>query len=229
MAANYDNYQGYLTGYGAKEDYEIVSGVVHIPLAENPPTDLAALAVWSPVVPVQVHASYRRRTMHWKATKQGGPPIIPSPISTGKFSFEGGVIEFQTPRADGTFGKFDWTVSGAYHFIEVCRHSNEDGFILGVPATTLTTQAANAQNYTTSFPPLGAISAGGNDALYGYRAAKSNDVTAPNWIYNTISFFPGELLNDYVANGHVIMLPTDIGATASGGGNAAVINPIPSA
>lgn len=181
-------------------DYQVISGVFALPVAEEPPTNTSELAAWSPVATVKAHAPYRIRNVQFRYDKSGTPPVIPSPESSGAFVFLNGSIGFASPKPNLSFTAFDWTVAGVYTFVENCRASNDDGYVLGAfPFPTIMDQD-NALTYTPAAVPLGAISQAGDDAKRAYTQGQLIN-NSTGWMYNSASYFPYILLNNEIING----------------------------
>lgn len=194
----------YVDGPSIINDYKIVSGEIAIPVAEEPPDDLAALQVWSPVIILKLHSPYRIRKARFLTKKQSAPPIAPSPISTGAFTFLSG--SFITTNTPNTANGYDWGVDCIYTYVENCVSRTEDGFVLGVPGFL----TANQQDYLASgggvpvVPPFGAIYQAGDDAKIGWlQGILSLTPILPFGIqlpYSNISYYPGLFFNDNLMN-----------------------------
>ncbi len=176
-------------------DYEVISGLFALPVAEEEQPELD----WSPVALVKAHSPYRIRQLQFRYDKTGNPPVIPAPESTGAVIFLNGSIGFASPKPNLSYTAFDWTVAGIYTFVENCRSVNLDGFVLGsFPFPTIMDQD-NDQLSSTSYP-YGAISQAGATAKKAATQAETiNNNTG--WLYNSVSYFPSILLNSDLANG----------------------------
>jgi hypothetical protein len=177
------------------------SGTYVIPLAVEVPTSQAELRDFTPVATVQAHAPYTLRTMTFNTRKRGTPPVIPSPESTGAFTFLNGSIHFDGPSINQSLSSYDWEVSGAYLFIQNTRFSPDDGFVLTGTPFPLATQTQNKLQYQAKDPQVGPVSEAGLDAQTGYAQGQQIDLRSPYWRYNTITFYPAQLLNADLANG----------------------------
>lgn len=192
---------------GCIDQFEIESGQFVIPLAEDPPTSEEALKTWSPVAVVKVHAEYRRKVVNFKLQKNGTPPKAPSPKNTGAMVFIGGTLAFPTPQLDSTLSNFNWRTLGQYEFIENCRSSVDDGFLLTGRPFTLQTQADFRQFLgDTSQIKYGAIAQAGDDAQTGYLigqiATQQGSLTLPDFSYTIPTFVPALFFSSDVLNGH---------------------------
>lgn len=193
--------QLYRPGMSVINDYEIVSGVCILPVAESPPEDIGELAVWSPVVKLQLHSPYRIRRAKYATKKSTTPPVLPSPKDVGSFVFTGGSLFFTT-GVNSTMVSSDWTVQAEYTYVENCVSRTTDGFVLGVPGYVLLTQEENQRVAGGTFSPqLGAIAHAGTDAKVGYTLSQNIDPASGLWSYTCQSYFPGKLFNDYLPNG----------------------------
>jgi hypothetical protein len=196
--------------------YTLRPGVCILPLAEDPPpAGDPALATYSPVVELRLHAPYRIRRQVFAADKQRNPPVLPTPQSAGAFKFLGGSISFTT-QSNATFWDSDWQCAGEYVFVETCVSRPEDGFVLGSSMPfTQNQDYANIAAYGThpvpspgSLTAIGAIAQAGPNAVSGYNYARtymvSQDATLNlpvNWSYTSPAYYPGILFNDQLANG----------------------------
>jgi len=190
--------------WGSADEYEHVSGVCVLPIAENAPTDTDTLKSWSPVVVVQLHAPYRKRTMSWKATKRNSPPVIPSPESTGKLEFVGGSVRFPGPRLETTMNSLVWEAAGVYSYVETCEDDpGRDGYLLTSQPWQTQIQDFNASTYGAADGAnlFGAISKAGYDARVGVNQSEMESLNGAFAIYSTISWFPAEYVNSELVNG----------------------------
>lgn len=203
--------QLYQAGIGISNVYEIDSGVCVIPLAELPPTDPNELQDWSPVIKLQLHAPYRRRTATYHADKQMAPPVLPSPVDVGAFIFTQGQIIFDPPKLNTSQNGFDWSASAKYVYYENCVSRNIDGMVLGTTGFQWLMSQQGIQNLGgLPSPTYGAIADAGADALFGY--ALSQDITDQGtWVYPCQSFYPGDLFNDNLFNGGLTSPPPPVG------------------
>lgn len=184
--------------------YEMVPGTFALPVADEAPEDATELADWSPVVVVQAHAPYRIRRVAWATRKSGAPPVIPSPETTGAFTFVGGAIHFDYPRFDALGSGFLWSIKGEYAFVETVRSDVSDGWILGsepVPSQV------NQQLLTTygggTAPEIGAVSQAGVEVKMAYAESLGLSLTSADYTFWSPTFFPGALANDGMLNGDV--------------------------
>lgn len=206
--AFYDSFQAeQYRGAVTKDSYDLREGLFVLPVAEEPPELTAELAAWTPVAIVRAHAPYRLRTSAFTYKKDNNPPVIPSPVSVGAFGFIGGELNFDLPAPNTSGFCYNWTVNGAYVFVENCRSSPEDGFVLtNLPFSTVT-QQVNA-SLPPATPNLGAIAYAGADARRGVAQGNLIDGSKPFWLYNTTSYFPPILINDEILNGGSFTPPT---------------------
>jgi len=193
--------------------YTFMQGICVLPIAEQPPTDLTALAAWSPVVTLQLHAPYRIRKYSSGTKKQNNPPVVAAPDNSGAFVFVGGSIGFSC-GFNQTMYNSDWNVDTEYVFIENCVSRPQDGFILGKLPASITVDTDNLVTVTPGSPTIGAVAQASQVAKVGWQQGISILVTPsqnplPNdpgllkdgWTYNTQAFFPGQLLNGTMVNG----------------------------
>lgn len=203
--------QGYPNGVGINNNYRLESGVMVLPVAEEPPTDVASLAAWSPVVTLQLHAPYRIRRVRYDTRKVQNPPIVPKPADAGAFVFLGGVVGISN-SLNSTLGSFDWDVVTDYAFVENCVSRPQDGFVLGLPPWTWVTSQENSLMFGGALEVgaaiggagvVGAIARAGPDAKVGYQMGKQAALYISKnegWGYNTPSFFPGDFFNGNLVN-----------------------------
>lgn len=201
--ANWDHRQHQLYDQnGSLNAYELESGSYVIPLAEAAPTNAAELATWSPVAVIQVHAPYRMRRVYFKGRKNGSPPILPSPVSAGASTFLWGTLAFQQPTLDATAGNLNWEGTGQYEFVETCRSSVDDGFLLLNNPFTQSFQVQVQQHFSPGTVPYGAVAQAGPEARIGYTIGSQMDLTDPFYTYIIPSFVPGQFFNADMLNGH---------------------------
>jgi hypothetical protein len=195
-------------------DYTLMQGVCVLPLAEDPPTDPTLAANYSPVVVARLHAPYRIRNYNSCSTKRNNPPVAPAPIDQGAFVFIGGDLQFVT-KPNNTGLTYDWTVNASYTFVENCISRLQDGFVLGTAMPFPTdSDIYGIQNYGSFTPTIGAIAKAGPNAIAGYNLGNliapiptiGNQTAVPTgmyyaWSYTLSAFFPGNFLNDQLANG----------------------------
>ncbi len=188
---------------GLNDDYTVVSGTFALPIAEEPPTDTATLAEWSPVAIVKAHADYRLRTVSYEMTKKNNPPVIPKPESVGNMVFLGGTLSFPNPVLNQGLVAHDWTAAGNLIFVENNRSDPSDGFILTTPPFTTTSQDSNFAIYSEPLAPeLGAVSEGGLDAKIGALLNETLDYNDPVfYIYSSTGLYPGYAFNPSMVNG----------------------------
>lgn len=203
----WDNQQsGNYKQAGGFDEYQIETGLIAVPVAEEPPTDPTALASWSPVRFIRVHPPYRRRFVHFKASKNGTPPQLPPPESSGACVLMSGMVAYQTPQIDSTLGNYTWTGTVQHEYIENCRHSHSDGYLLTNLPWTTPTQADMQMSIGQGFtPPFGAIAQAGADARTGYTAAlqlSPSHLTQTNFTYTIPSYLPPLFFNDQMINGY---------------------------
>jgi hypothetical protein len=212
--------------YGSDNVYTIMSGTFTLPLAVDQ-DDLGVLD--SPVITVQAHAPYRIRQVIFNEQKQGSPPMIPSPESTGKFLFTEGNIYFDGPTLDSNGFTSTWRVRGSYTFIEDIKSNLSDGFVLGAPPflshSILESVALFGNDVTQNSqykPSTGAIAYAGADPQLGYvEAAKNVDLTNPiGYAYYNTSYFPPLFLNNNILNGGNFLQGTVLPTPAPDGLNA---------
>lgn len=200
-AWDYTKYANY-SKWGSDNEYRVHSGTFALPLAEDPPTNPEERANWSPVAVVKAHAPYAERVVTFDTKKRSGPPVIPSPESAGPFTFLGGAIHFDGPAVGGSGATFDWSVRGAYSYVMDVRFDPNDGFVLTGFPFPLATQVANKIQYQGQAPTEGPVAEAGEDVVTGYQQAQQINMQSPYWRYNTISYFPPQLLNaDLVIGG----------------------------
>ena len=197
----------YPEGAGINNTYSLVSGMAILPIAAMPPTDAEALAEWSPVVILQLHAPYRMRRIARGNAKQNTPPVMATPQSVGAFVFLGGSLTFQTAMNSSQY-QSDWMVSSEYVYVENCVSRPQDGFILGSqPFQTLPISDAIVGYGGLVDPTAGAILQGGAAAQAGYSEGfyKIGDVgeIAADVLYANGTFYPGDLFNDDLDNGPI--------------------------
>lgn len=196
--------------YAIGNEYELEPGVLFLPLAENPPTDPVALAVWSPVVTVRIHAPYRKRIVSYDVKKKQTPPVLPSPSDSGRFVFLSGTVSMPTPTQNATLRHFDWTATGRYEMVENAAPGT--AMVLGMAPWVYVTQSDNATQYGGGASGLilsvglGALAgvaatAAGLDARVGLSQASTINTTIPTWTYNTPSLYPPGLFNDMLLIG----------------------------
>lgn len=208
---------GNYTRGGNANEYTFVSGLCVLPLAEDPPTDPAELADWSPVVVVRLHAPYRIRNFSTLVEKEKNPPPLPAPQDTGAFVFLGGSITIVT-NFDNTFRNYTWDAAASLQFVENCVSRPQDGLVLGTLPYAETVNRENVVNYGTSLHPLvegqvtytpsGALKQAGAPVKAGHNmgvAIVSNPVTGElvnnGWGYNNATFYPGVLFYSDLPNG----------------------------
>lgn len=198
----------YINGSLVQNEYQFEPGICTLPLAEQPPTDPIALAAWSPVVNLQLHAPYRIRNVRTTNVKENNPPVIPTPADTGAFVFVSGNVSV-VPTLNTTFANFDWTVVTDYLFVENCVSRPQDGLVLGTQPFTLTPNVLNNVQYgNLGTPQIGAVAVADQNAKTGYNMGNvivsgSQGVLNEVWGYNCPSFFPGTLFNSNLLNGGV--------------------------
>lgn len=197
-AGSYKSHQLY-------NQYELVEGLFHLPVAENPPEDEQELAEWSPVVTVRAFAPHRIRHVQFATKKFGAPPVIPSPETTGAFTFIGGAINFPAPilSADGT--GFTWNVSGEYGFVETVRSSPDDGFVLGSdPIPNSVYQEMRKIYGGGGQPEQGAVASAGEEVRIGYAEGQAVDFSNSYYSYWSQSYFPAVFLHTGMLNGETV-------------------------
>jgi hypothetical protein len=153
------------------------------------------------VVIVDAFAPYTERVMTFDVKKASRPPVIPKPTDSGPFVFLGGQIKFDGPTANSRADAFDWTVSGAYVYIQSGTSADTDGYVLtGFPVPL-------AQQYDSAalgtIPDGGAAAELGADALGGYTVGQTLQPSNGYWSYSCPTFFPAALLNADLAIGAV--------------------------
>lgn len=72
---------------------------------------------------VRVHGDYGVRTIQWNTSRTGRPPVLPKPgdITDGTTvtdTYIGGSVEVPTPQHNEKEAGYDWTVSGAYTYLQ---------------------------------------------------------------------------------------------------------------
>jgi len=197
----------YYEGPSFANDYEIVEGVMVLPVAESPPESPSDLKSWSPVVKIRLHSPYRIRTSKFSAVKQNGPPVLPGPGDQGAFIFTGGSLAFSNVYVQD--GVYNWNSVVVYQYVENCVSRTIDGFVLGTPAVPYPTTMMDFSLSTFSGSPgfaggsgsptinsPGAIAYAGEQAKTGWL----NQAVGPD-LYNFPSFFPGVFFNDGLMNG----------------------------
>lgn len=200
-----DNYQGHrYNKTGTVNDYELVAGVYLLPVAESEDT---TDPTWSPVDLIQAHAPYRIRTLQFRAEKHASPPLMPAPADTGAFKFLGGNLAFMPPRVDANGGHLTWGSYGDYTFVENCRSSLSDGFVLGLNLPFATTFQQGVSTVGENPAQYGAISQAGNDARLGFVVGQQLSMTDPAYSYDVPSFVPAVFFDQNMANGQAD-LPT---------------------
>ncbi|VTR92152.1 unnamed protein product [Gemmata massiliana] len=205
---NWDHYQSPLyRSNGSIDEFELVEGTFVLPVAEDPPTDPEELRLWSPVVIVRGHAPYRKKTVHFKASKSGAPPVLARPESVGALAFLGGTLAFQQPLMDTSLAKFVWEGMGSYSFVENCRSDPDDGFVLtGVPWTTAN-QAVNYSTGVSGNPQFGAVARAGADAKFGWAVGQAISLNDPAYNYNVATYIPGKFFGSGLLNGEIEIVP----------------------
>lgn len=200
---NWDQYQPQLyDSTGAFDEYEIVSGLVVIPIAEQPPESQSELIDWSPVRVVRVHPEYRIRRTSFRNRKTGSPPVLPSPKSSGALIFLGGTLAFQQPQLNSSLVMYNWEGMGQYEFVENCRSSVDDGFLLTNKPFTQTIQAENQLAFQGGQQvALGAVAQAGDDAKSGYVLAQQTSLLTTNYSYSCPSYIPSLFFNEDLVNG----------------------------
>lgn len=194
-AANYDR-------WATDNNYNLVSGLFVLPVAEDPPTDSEALKTWSPVVVIRAHAQYALRQVTFDVQKKGTPPVVPSPTDAGCFRFLGGSLDFPGPAVNQSANKFDWNVTGVYLYAQTLRSDPSDGYVLTGFPFPLELQAQNAVQYQQAGEPnTGPVTVAGNDAKIGYAQGMAISLSDPYWKYNTATYFPGTLFDSTIVNG----------------------------
>lgn len=189
--------------YEVVNSYSIEPGVLVLPVAEAEPTDPTELAAWSPVVVVQAFAPVRHRNVQWKADKKRRPPLLPAPADTGSSVFVGGGLTFSAPAFNLSSSDWNWTVEGAYSFVDSARHDYTDGFVIGGTPFPLQTQMDAAGAVPPAELPVGAASEAGTDARIGVTQGAAIDLSNPLWEYQCPSYFPGVLFSASILNGEV--------------------------
>lgn len=190
-----DNTQSTLyTEHGLDNNYVLHSGKFSLPIAQLEPPGVSKTNPWSPVAVVQAHAPYRTRQVRFNTTKDGAPPVVPSPQDSGASVFLNGVIHFDYPKINATVQTYSWTVSGDYTFVENVRANANDGFILGdYPFFNVITSSQSGgsppQNYT------GAVSYASTDVFIGYNAGQQITSLNTYYAYSVPTYYPGIFLS----------------------------------
>lgn len=183
--------------------FEPRSGVFYLPIAEDPPTDPAELAAWSPVVALKVHAPYRLRKVVYKAEKSSNPPVMPSPVDAGSFVFLRGQMVVHNSLRQDQLG-FDWAVTTMYDYVENAPVLVGDGLVLGTPPW-LWPQVATAVQSSQAPPATpgpGASGTAGAEVLYAKGVGdRINPSASVPYNYSFPSFYPGTFFNDFLVNG----------------------------
>jgi hypothetical protein len=177
--------------------YDIVGGRFALPVAENPTDDPS----WSPVVVVQAHAPYQRRTVVFQTTKESAPPTIPSPEDTGAFTFLTGNIFFHGPRTQPSGNGFNWHVEGAYEYIVGARSDPDDGFVLGSLPVPNRVEELLKSEVSGPTPVYGAVAQSGPNVRVGYAEAGNVNRVSPAYAYICPSYFPPTSLNTGMVDG----------------------------
>ncbi len=165
--------------YDLQNDYTFVSGAFALPVAgEEDGT--------SPVDVVQAFRPYRVRNLKFSASKNNSPPILPSPQTTGAFSFLGGDISVPSPYPTSN-NSFQWTANGELTF--VCTAATTDGLILGNRPMIFEQQAAIPQFSSGSDLPAD-VQVAGRGPIAGYRLGEQINLNDPLYQYPEISYFP---------------------------------------
>lgn len=195
---------GQYLGYGGHHEYELVTGTFALPVAvaEDDLEDGE-----SPVVVVQAHCPYRKRVLAFDAKKTGSPAVLPSPESTGAFTFIGGSIVFDQPSFDGSMTSFVWHGQGVYEYVETVRSRVSDGFLLmsfpfktAAQSDTLSQGQSLPQGQTAAQPQGGAVAQAGSYAQAGYSQAPIS-LSSGGYAYNVPCYWPGAFFNAELANG----------------------------
>jgi hypothetical protein len=185
--------------WGSDNTYRITSGQFVIPLAI---TQGEATTENAAFVLVSAHPPISFRNVTFDTTKKGGPPVVPSPESSGPFVFLEGQLHFSGPSVSTNGYSFDWGVSGSYTYVQNARFDPGDGFVLTSFPFPLAQQVANQGQFSTQPPTAGPVPECGLDVQTGYAQGQQIQLNSPYWRYNTISFFPAQLLNaDMVIGG----------------------------
>lgn len=181
--------------------YTVISGRFALPVAESAPTDPLELASWSPVTVVQAFAPYQTRTVVFDTRKEGAPPMIPSPESSGACTFLSGAVFFHGPSVTTSGVTHLWSVEGEYEFVLAVRSDPNDGFVLGTLPIPMQLDKDLATIYGGVQPQFGAVAHAGPTCRMGYGEAGGIDLQQSSYQYWSSTYFPPSLLNTGMLNG----------------------------
>lgn len=197
----------YENGMDINNTYTTHSGVCVLPLAEDPPTDPAELATYSPVVVLQLHAPYRERQVMYKTIKDSTPPVLPAPVDAGSFVFLNGQTTVHNTLRQDQLG-FDWQAVCLYTYIELPPPMPGDGLVLGTPPwiwpavkDAVGGGSALGAALNPALPTTGAVATAGAEVLLAAAAGNSIDPSQGAYTYQFPSFYPGTFFNNYLVNG----------------------------
>lgn len=179
--------------YKQHHTYTDVSGLRVIPRADrNTPPKL-----------VRVHADYGKRTVNFAACRNGRPPVVPAAGDLDADTYLGGVVTIPLPAIDPTSGAYNWTVAGAYTYIQgKNRKAGSDPLPTGgypfpvVPQDNIASQVAAGVSPTSGDY---AIAPSVTEAI-GYALGRTlvDHTTLYSWPFTT---FPAESAGTYLITG----------------------------
>ena len=235
MSTPYSDYpQRHLyKNHAAGNGYGFDPGTFILPVACAEPTDPDQLKKFVPFVEVQAYCPMMTRTVPFDTVKDGGPPKVQKPDSTGAFRFMGGGLFVHSPRQNANGWTYIWEVEGEYTYAVAAPVSAElqNGLVLGsLPFPTFNQQALTQAYGQTQVPEVGSISQSGADVKAGYGEALTISFTADYYVYRSISLYPGQFFTDNLLNGDTQSrdLPTGVPPPPiifSGGGDFGDLNP----
>lgn len=187
--------------YWGEQEYEIQAGNYALPVAIDP-ADIAAGD--SPVEVVQAHAPFRIRKALFSAKKANTPPVIPSPESSGSFTFLRGLLKFNQPTLNTDMGSYVWAAQGSYFFVEAITHDVSNGFLL----MTLPFSTAIQQDITTNgfgnqiiSQGNGAVANSGTFGRAGWELSQNLNFADGSYTYDVYTYWPGAFFNKDLLNG----------------------------
>lgn len=191
--------------YGLLNTYDIKSGLFVLPVAEEPPTDPEELKNWSPVVVVRAHSDYRMRHVAFDAEKSDSPPVIPSAVDSGAFTFIEGSLNLPFPQFGTNPASHVWSATGVYSYVETSGKATPDaGYVIGsLPFMTV----SQYDNYMLYGEPVantgGAVDEAGGDVRVGNVLQNSVDFSTGLYRYDSVSYFPSVFLSEGMVNGQI--------------------------
>lgn len=143
--------------YGQEHEFTHIGGVVQLPVASRTADHRL----------IRLHGGYGKRTVRWKAKRNGRPPVIPVASGLTDDTLLNATVMPMLPRPNENAGGFDWCVSGTYEYAQNApRIVGTDAFPVGGFPFALPIQEAVAgqlgqtqspsQNFSTYYNAVGA-------------------------------------------------------------------------